>query len=128
MSPNSDFEKIDAFWSNKSRSQTKQLNSNQHLIVRWWQHDYIVQQINERVCGTPVRGFSAGLITRLKNTFPDRLPVERAISIGSGAGVKEMTLLEQGLVMSFDLFELSSFRIGQGKKIAKDRGLSDRIN
>jgi SAM-dependent methyltransferase len=110
--------KIGNFWS-KNRAAPK---------TRWWDSPVIIRHINAIVNGEPIDGFSMGLINRAKSLLGNRLPLEKGISIGCGNGAKEMQLIGQGLVESFDLFELSDDRIAKGRLLAKDQGIEDNIN
>ena len=94
---------------------------------RWWLHETIVRHINERVCGKPLLGLSAGFHQKLKNLAPDG-GFSHGISIGCGNASKEFNLLIQGIVEKFDLYELSDVRVSQGEQRAKELGISDRVN
>jgi len=63
---------------------------------------------------------------RVRELCPDRI-FSRGISVGCGSGFKEIALVEQNLVSSFDCFELSHERILHGEKIAKEKGLSEVV-
>ena len=110
---------IGAHWGKKSMSPIREK-------VRWWQHERIISHINKTVCGEHLAGFGAGLRKRLRDQLGDRV-LEKGISIGCGDGAKEMRLLQEGFVKKFELYELSGVRIDQGRRIAQERGLSDRV-
>ncbi len=93
---------------------------------RWWQVPAIVRHINERVCGEPLNGLSAGARQWVVDTIPE-LPLDRGIAIGGGNGVKEMDLITAGIVRTVDVFEVAPARVAQGKEVAMERGLSDRV-
>jgi len=95
--------------------------------IRWWESPTIVRYVNSIVDGKYVDGRSSGLINRTKKLLKDRLPLEKGISVGCGVGLKEMNLIQQGIVKSFDLFELSSARIDHGRILAKKNGLEKNI-
>jgi SAM-dependent methyltransferase len=97
------------------------------LKVRWWQHPAIIRHINQKVCGQPVDGFSEGLNVRVRALLEGRLPLEKGISVGSGNGMKEMKLVKQGIVRSFDLYDLAETRVAAGVELAKKQGLEDAI-
>jgi SAM-dependent methyltransferase len=108
-------------WS-KSRRHT---DSAGHVLkTRWWQHPPIIRHINEKVCGKPIDGFSAGLTMRARSLLDRRLPLSRGISVGCGNGTKEMKLLREGLVQVFDLYELADTRIATGRELAEKQRLS----
>ncbi len=58
----------------------------------------------------------------------DRCPFVSGVSVGCGNGQKEMTLVRQGVVSSFQLYELSQVRIEQGKRLAAKFGLENKVN
>jgi SAM-dependent methyltransferase len=94
--------------------------------TRWWQHPVIVRHVNKSICGAPVDGEAAGDVSLLEGRLPGRV-FGRAISIGSGTGVKEVSLMSAGLVSHFDLYEISDARIQQGRELADRLGLGHRI-
>lgn len=107
-------------WSKKtSRVQQKR---------RWWQSGRVIQHINKIVCGDDVPGFSQGLIELVRSQASLHLPFNKGISVGGGSGQKEMNLLRQGIVSTFDLYEYSETRIALGIEKAKKQSLEDRIN
>jgi len=92
--------------------------------ARWWQHEQIRKHINKTICGEPLPGPADGDARFLA----DRLTsLPRAISIGCGEGVKEMTLMRAGVVDQFDLFEITPARVERGRALAEAAGLADRI-
>jgi SAM-dependent methyltransferase len=101
--------------------------SGRVVKARWWQHPPIIRHINKNICGEPIDGFSAGLTRRALSLLEGRLPLAKGISIGCGNGLKEMNLLKQGLVETFDLYELAETRIAAGQETAQKDGLSKRI-
>ena len=94
--------------------------------TRWWQFPTIHRHINRRVCGEPIDGFSQGLLRRLQKVRPGET-YERGVSVGCGSGQKEMTLIRQGVVKSFELFEFSPVRIERENARAEELGISDRV-
>lgn len=112
------------FWSKRSKQQTQERG----LILRWWQHPYVLQKINERVCGKMLPGPSTGLNQRVKDQFGQQLPLKKAVSVGAGNGIKEINMIRQGIVEEFDLFELSPVRIAQGKEHAARLGVAEQIH
>lgn len=94
----------------------------------WWNNTLVLRHVNRLVCGQPIKLFSAGCRAKLRDQLGYGVCLRRGVSIGCGTGVKEMSMIMDGLVECFDLYELSSSRIDLGKQKAKDLGLSDRIN
>jgi len=108
---------IGRFWSNNAaKSRT-----------RWWHSPMIIRYVNSLVSGEPVDGISAGLMIRAKKLLDNRAPLEKGISVGCGNGYKEIQLITNGLVKSFDLFELSHDRISQGLELARKHGVEENI-
>jgi SAM-dependent methyltransferase len=97
--------------------------SGRVLKTRWWQHPPILRHINEKVCGKPVDGFSAGLTLRAHSLLGCRLSLPRGISVGCGNGMKEMKLVKEGIVQAFDLYELADSRIAAGREMAQKQQL-----
>lgn len=102
---------------------TRKNQQHNNLRLRWWQSPRIIEKINEKVSGLPLKGFSQGLTYRAKELAGHRCPFKLGISVGCGNGSKEMSLIREGLVSSFELYELSQVRIEQGKKIAQNWGV-----
>ena len=118
---NSINEKIGSHWSSVAKESVE-------LRVRWWQSPHIIRHINEKIAGSPLEGFAQGLTQRAKEMAGDCCPFSRGVSVGCGNGQKEITLIRQGLVSSFELYELSEVRVEQGRKLARDLGVEDRVN
>lgn len=59
--------------------------------------------------------------------MPEDYIFSSALSIGCGTGAKEMSILEQNFVQHFTCFELSETSICKGIKLAKEKGLENRI-
>ncbi len=95
------------------------------LRLNWWDSPYVLAYVNKKV-GLGV-GAVPGAAARawLEKNSPGRI-FDRAISIGCGSGFKEISLLDDGLVGFFDLFELSSQAVDIGRKEAASKGLGDR--
>lgn len=94
----------------------------------WWESRTIVSHINEVVIGKAgIYGQSAGFNTLIRSELGGRV-AERGLSVGCGVGEKEMALVQQGLVGSFDLYEISSERIARGNERAKLLGIEKQIH
>lgn len=93
----------------------------------WWQSPATVAHINETVGGQPdVPGLHASFHHLLGKKL-DGCVVKRAVSVGCGAGSKEMTLVRMGLVEHFDLYEITQSRIDEGLARAKALNISDKV-
>ncbi|MEH2928950.1 class I SAM-dependent methyltransferase [Candidatus Ventrimonas sp. KK005] len=113
-------EKIGKHWS----LETNQKNCNRD---RWWKSPTIIRHINQTICGEPLDGWNAAGIKLAKRVLSKQKILELGLSVGSGNGMKELNLLENGLVRKFICFDFSEDRISQGRENAKNKGLSDRI-
>lgn len=96
--------------------------------IRWNESEEIVRHVNARICGRPVDGFNQGLIDLFRERAGSDIPLARAVSVGCGNGGKEMTLLQQGLVQHFDLYDVSRASLDIGVALAAEWGLSERTN
>lgn len=96
--------------------------------THWWQSPCIIRHINEIVTGTPMDGFSAGITMRAKEMAGSLCPFSRGISVGCGNARKEITLIREGLVNHFQLYELSKVCIEQGKELAAEYGVEDSVD
>lgn len=123
MSKSSVVDKVSAFWSKKTVEQ--QQGSN--LKLRWWQSKHILRHINICVYGEPLDAPSAGLIKRALQLSEGKAPYATGVSVGCGNGLKEMMVIEAGLVDKFKLYELSSARIDAGRELARKRGVEDKV-
>lgn len=112
-------QKAAQFWNN----QTRKSGSGRD---RWWHHPRILAHINRTICGKPLAGFTDGMIERIKN-HPAFNGGGKAISIGCGNGAKEMSLIEHRAAQSFDLYDISEERTRQGKKLAMEKRIADRV-
>lgn len=90
----------------------------------WWESPTIIRHVNKTICGEYIDGWNAGAVRLLRHRQGG---YETAISIGCGAGIKEMMLLESNLVQKFICFELADERIIRGRQLAEEKGLQDRI-
>ena len=124
MNPLDSLEAVGLHWSKVTATTD---SSGRLLKVRWWQHPAIIRHINRNVCGKPVDGFSEGLNLRARALLEGRRPLQTGISVGCGHGMKEMKLLQHGIVQSFDLYELAETRIATGQELAKKQGFEKAV-
>ncbi|MEM7678303.1 MAG: hypothetical protein AAF449_20110, partial [Myxococcota bacterium] len=90
----------------------------------------IVRLLNQRACGHPVHGISAGATQRAIDAATARqiaLPLARGVSVGGARGIKERAIIKAGLVEAMDIYELSDSRIRQGQAESKAANMEDRI-
>jgi len=81
----------------------------------------------EVVCGEQVSGFSQGSINLVRQYAGSSIPFKKGISVGGGNGHKEINLIKQGIVDTFNLYELSKVRISAGKELAQKELIDDKI-
>lgn len=94
--------------------------------VNWWQSRMIREHINRIVCGEPHPAASGGLMRRAQQLLDGRT-LKTGVSVGSAAGLKEMRLIQHGIVERFVLYELSTERVHRGRRNAERRGLEERV-
>ncbi|WP_156680831.1 class I SAM-dependent methyltransferase [Sphingomonas profundi] len=93
--------------------------------TRWWLHPAIVAHVNRLIGGVAGTGVVDGDIALLRRLSPGGF--RRAVSVGAGAGAKEIALVRSGLVDRVDIHEISEVRVAQGRRAAADAELADRI-
>ncbi len=113
-------DKIGKYWDQRART-------TQPNVTRWWQSGTIVSHINRLVCGRRIPGLHAGFHELLKEKANGQ-PFARAVSVGSGLGGKELSLVRNNVVGHFQLFELSAQRIELGRAAAEKAGVGDRMH
>ena len=96
--------------------------------TRFWESEHILRHINKNICGTPINGFSQGLVLNARKIAGSAWPFKRGVSIGCGTALKEIVLLSKGAVERFDLFDLSPMSMSQGAKNAQEAGVRERTN
>jgi SAM-dependent methyltransferase len=98
------------------------------LRTAWWNDPPTLRHVNRIVCGEPLDHQHAGFHRRLAEILASRsLERPRAISVGSGNGSKEIRLIHDGIVGSFDCFDAGAGAIAAGRALAADQGVSDRV-
>ncbi|NET78584.1 class I SAM-dependent methyltransferase [Okeania sp. SIO1F9] len=122
-SKNEQQKKVASYWFDIVKKNQK----SQHLRLRWWQSPYIVRYINKKITGLTLDGLSQGITQRPKEMAGDRYPFSCGVSVGCGNGQKEITLVCQGLVSSFQLYEISEVRIEQGRRLAARFGVENKV-
>ena len=92
---------------------------------RYWQFSQCIASLNRRLGHNSII-WGGALISMLKASIGERV-LHRGISIGCGAGSKELPLLKAGIVERFDLVEISQARIAQGRALFDKAGLLNRV-
>ena len=95
--------------------------------TRWWMHAVIIRHINQLVCGEAIDGPFFGFNRLIRAKAPPG-GFDRAVSVGCGSGGKEIRLLREGIVKTFDLFEISEAKLAQAKAKAIEHGVAERVN
>ena len=113
--------KIDEAWSGQWGKKASAPRND------WWDSPHIIRHINKTICGEELEGWNAGPIKLLRQVMPPDHILDEAVSVGCGTALKEMHLLQEGLVRHFTCFDLSETAIALAKEAAEERGLSDRI-
>jgi len=104
----------------------KQTVNNSSKQKYWWHNSYVIRHINKLVYNIDSPVFSSGLHKLLLSRLGGR-QLTMGISIGCGSAIKELDILEMGIIDRFILFELSEERIKLGLLNAEKRNLQNRI-
>lgn len=102
------------YWSNLEKHAWDEL---------WMNHPAVRTRINQRVTGDGSRW----PIQWLPDVVPERVPFSRAVSIGSGVGNLERSLVDHGLVVQVTGIDESAAAIEQARRSAKEAGMAQRI-
>ena len=94
--------------------------------LHWTSSKAIVSHVATRICGAPCERIPEAIAGRMRSTGCS-LPFRRGISVGCGNGLKEMALLEQGIVSHFDLYEVAEENVRLCQKHAAEKGLENRV-
>lgn len=87
----------------------------------------IVHHINAKICGVASGGEYSGLHREIARLADGRI-IDRAISVGCGAGIKEMELIRHGIVSHFTLVDIVESRREAGISYARMHGIEEKIN
>ena len=94
--------------------------------VTWQQSETVLSHIAERLSGVSCPTVTQGIVTLLRKVSPS-LPYKRGISVGCGTGLKEMALIEAGIVDHFDLYDFSEYAVETGRREALAKGLDKAV-
>jgi SAM-dependent methyltransferase len=106
---------IGAIWDKKSTAARNATTRSGN----WWACPRVYAHIGKKIGGSFAEFIHAETGGR---------KFKRAISVGCGAGTKELQLVKAGIVERFDLYELSKERVEMGRAKARTLGLSDAMN
>lgn len=101
-------------------------NADASIKKDWWDSGTIISHINKKICGEASPIYNAGQIKVCRSIFPN-VPFKKGLSIGCGSAIHELGLVRDGLVSSFDLYELSKKRLHAAYENFKKHGLEDRV-
>lgn len=88
----------------------------------WWHSPLLKTYVDRRISTEHEAGVPGALRVALGGK-----PAGRAISVGAGAGEKELSLISAGLVDHFSLYELSRQRVEQARSNAEEAGLGEHV-
>ena len=108
-----------AHWDNR-------IGLNAAAKKSWWQSKIVFEHLNMLIHGTKSTVYWDGFNKLIKDRAGS-LPLAKAISVGCGTAVKEMSLIRMGLVEHFDLYEISGKRIEKGQQMAESYGIADKV-
>ena len=95
--------------------------------VRWWEDPTTKHHINGIVGNRDLAEVHAAFHERIANILSGKRQL-KALSVGCGAGTKEMWLMQHIDVAKFDLFDISSANIAFGMEEATRQGVLHKIN
>jgi SAM-dependent methyltransferase len=107
--------------------QLEELKAKTVTRVRWWEDETTTRHINGIVGNGNLTQVHAAFHERITKFFRGRTSLQ-AISVGCGAGTKEMWLMQTVDITRFDLFDISSGNISFGKEEAARQGILNRVN
>jgi len=115
------FTSIGRYWSTyyKSKETTQKKLS-------WWESDFAKRHVNMLVNNTDSTILSEGLNQLLIKRLNGRR-LKTGVSVGCGLALKELRLLQLGIVEEFILFDMSKEAVKQGINNAKELNLENRV-
>jgi len=115
-------ERIGDIWSERY---SKKRTSSQRL--KWTDSRAILEHVTRLIADEPCSSVQEANIRLIRRISP-HLPHARGLSVACGRGLKEMALLEAGVVTHFDCYELSENAVLDGREEAGRRKLDERIS
>ena len=93
----------------------------------WWNEPAIFNYLGKLVCGEPcARSEDLPVLAIKKHCAPD-VPFEHALSVGCGAGHKEISLLQSGIVRHFTLYDISKEALSRVRVRAEKARVADFV-
>ncbi|MCL1916112.1 MAG: class I SAM-dependent methyltransferase [Desulfovibrionaceae bacterium] len=93
----------------------------------WWSEPAIANYLAKLICGEACDRVADLPVLGIKKYCARDIPFERAISVGCGAGNKEISLLQNGLVKHFTLYDISQEALNKVRASAEKAGLTDAL-
>lgn len=96
--------------------------------TRWWQSPAIIRHYNKTICGKEIDGWNAGPVKLLdeKRLIPLG-GFGKAISIGCGNAMKEISLIKEGIVKYFTCVDIAEGMIERAIRNAKENNVESQI-
>ena len=93
----------------------------------WWNEPAIANYLAKLLCGEPcTRVEDVPVVGIQKHCMPD-IPFAHAISVGCGAGNKEIALLQSGIAKHFTVYDISKEALNQVRMRAEKAGIADSV-
>ncbi|NRP21078.1 hypothetical protein LPJGGPFB_04337 [Ensifer adhaerens] len=108
-----------------AKAWSKPNHHNHQSKTRWWFHPTVVAHRNRLIGEVSASGVIAGDISWLRKEQPAGF--SHGVSVGCGNGFKELSMIRNGLVEHFTLYEISETRTSQALKLAQEWNISDQI-
>jgi SAM-dependent methyltransferase len=96
--------------------------------LTWRSFPFILRWLHNKVCGQPINGPGAAGLNRVFKRRLNGRVLKKGISIGGGAGVREIELIKYRYVEEMAVYDLSPARIAAGRQRAEKFGVADRIS
>ena len=116
-------EEAGRFWDKRLAD----LKNSPPMRTRWWDDAVTKRHINSIVGHPDATELHEAFHQRIARYFAGRTNLG-AISVGCGAGTKEMWLMQMIDVARFDLYDISKANIALGKEEAARQGIVNRVN
>ncbi len=96
--------------------------------ISWMGHPFISKTFNKRIYNSSAPNWGLGLFEILKRKhLKQGKKFKKAIAVACGNGRKEMRLVKKGMVEHITLYELAKNRIEEGKILAKNMGIENKV-
>lgn len=110
------------YWSRRYKNSSKQYSK----AIPFWEFPLINRHINKKICGISSSKFGRGTVQLLENINKGKA-YKNAVSVGCGAGQKEIELIELGVVEKFTLIDIAEYPLEKAKALAKTKNVYEKI-